>query len=152
YDTGDLFAFQTADADSLTGAMRFNGTSAGAPRTAGRIASVIAEARRLFRSSVVGRPALASGPAGVVKKGPLQDGRLDAAELVRLMHHVAVPALGPSPARFFVEGFGALDDRAMADARSVLRGGLTLAARDQEDQEYAATEQLRAVTFAGRCA
>jgi hypothetical protein len=152
YDTGDLFAFDTAAANSLTETMRFNGTSASAPRTAGRIASIIADARHMLGATTVRRPALATGRAGSsVRMGPLRDGRLDAKELVQLLHHVARPAMEPGPGRFFVEGFGALDAGALDAARQIMRGRLAEPARDPEDAEFAATEQLRNAAFVGRC-
>jgi hypothetical protein len=134
YQTGELYDFRTASFDSETGTMRFGGTSGATPRTAGWAATLLAHARSLRT-----RP----------DRGPMADGVLDRAELVRLLHHVAEPSMPGSPAAFYVEGFGALNSRAIRRAERVLEGRLGEPSRPQDDASEAQVEAWRAAAFSG---
>jgi hypothetical protein len=150
YETGELYSFPAAGPDSLDGTVHFGGTSGATPRTAGWAATLIAAARRATGGGAVGG-ALASGRR--VARGPLADGKLTGAELGMLMRHVAVPAEAATPARYFVEGYGALNARAVAAAVAVLQGRAAEPARPDEDAASAATREARAALFnAARCA
>ena len=78
------------------------------------------------------------GPGGRrPPRGPLHDGDLTARELVDLMHHTAVPHEPPGPTRYFIEGYGAINDTSQALAMRVLRGEAAEPARPQEDADDA---------------
>lgn len=134
YETGDRFSFPAADPNALTGSATFGGTSGASPSTAGRAASLIAHARSLLAR-------------GVRPPGPLKDGRFTSDELTDLLHRVARPAEPPSPVRYLAEGYGALDDRAIAHARAVLAGEQPLPDRREEDEMHARVEELREILF-----
>jgi hypothetical protein len=133
YQTGELYDFVTAGYDSETGTMRFGGTSGATPRTAGWAADLIGRARQQQT-----RPRL----------GPMADGRLDEAELIRLMRHVAMPSMSGQPGAFYSEGYGALSRSAVHQAFRVLAGETTEPVRAADDAAEAQVEQARAAAFA----
>lgn len=162
YETGDRFRYDAADPNSLDGAVTFGGTSGASPSTAGRATVLIRYAREVLGSSWTGarRGVLAAAPARhlparravqgsmeLPARGPLADGDLTAAELTSVLHHVAIPAEPPTPARYFVEGYGALNDEAMRRAVDVLRGALPEPERPSEDAAHDAVESLREAAF-----
>jgi hypothetical protein len=150
YDTGELFSFRAAAPDSFTGTIQFGGTSGATPRTAGWAAGVIAEARTAM-GGTASRHAYAVGARRA--RGPLSDGVLTGPEVARLLRHVAVPAEPASPARYFVEGYGALGPAAAHRALDVIRGRAAEPARPDEDTAAASTRTARAAAFTGqRCA
>lgn len=156
YETGDRFDFPAADADSLHGSMDFGGTSGATPSTAGRAAEVLAFARQLLQSTSTGvrDGALAATRTAhrLPRTGPLADGRLEAGELTDLLHHVAIPSEPETPARYLVEGYGALNKPAIEMAKRVLSGDATEPARPQEDAMHESVEQARGALFAApRC-
>lgn len=146
YDTGELFAFPAAAADSLTGEREFGGTSGAAPRTAGDAALLVAEARRILRSPHGDAPggALARAGRGVrpPARGPLRDGALTRDELQRVMRHTAVPYFS-SPEGYAVEGYGAITPTSVRHAIQVLRGVAEEPRRDAEDAFHANVDAVR---------
>jgi hypothetical protein len=150
YEVGELYSFMAAGPDSFDGTAHFGGTSGATPRVAGWAARLVEEARRITGGGPV-RGALAAGRR--VSRGPLADGRLTGGELTDLLRHVAMPAEPASPGRYFVEGYGAVNARAVAAARAVLRGSKVAPARPDEDTAAASTRQARAALFNdARCA
>ncbi len=150
YETGDRFDFLAADPDSLAGSARFGGTSGATPSTAGRAADVLESARGLTGSMWTGvrDGAVAVGPRSArPPMGPLRDGRLEADELMRLLHHVAIPAEPQSPVRYLIEGFGALNDDAVVHAKSVVAGTAAEPDRRDEDRLHEVVETLRSALF-----
>lgn len=149
YETGELYSFTAAGPDSLDGTAHFGGTSGATPRTAGWAANLVASARRITSGN------RASGFLAVgrrVARGPLADGKLTGAELADVLRHAAVPAEPASPGRYFVEGYGALNAKAVASAVPVLAGKALQLPRPDEDAAAAATRQARAALFnAARC-
>ncbi|MCU1600346.1 MAG: hypothetical protein JWO22_1055, partial [Frankiales bacterium] len=93
YETGEQFSFLAAAPDSLTGTQHFGGTSGATPRTAGEAALLISAARNEVHQTQVRPGLLAVGPSHAAR-GPLTDGQLSNAELVRLLHHIATPHSG----------------------------------------------------------
>lgn len=157
YETGDRFRYDAADPSSLDEAVTFGGTSGAAPSTAGRATTLIGYAREILGSTWTGarRGVLAAARPGraLPARGPLADGDLTAAELTSLLHHVAIPAEPPTPARYFVEGYGALNDEAVRHAADVLRGARPEPERPAEDAAHDAVETVREAAFsdARRC-
>lgn len=157
YETGDRFQFDSANSDSLSDSMAFGGTSGATPSTAGRATKLIQHARTLLGSSFTGarhqKLARAGRSALVPKDGPLADGDLKASELIDVLHHIARPAEPASPARYLIEGFGALNhDNVLALGKRVLSGRAKLPERPQEDAMHEHVETTRAATyFEGRC-
>lgn len=153
YETGELFSFPAAAPDALSGSVHFGGTSGATPRTAGRAAALVDEARLLLNSRARGAH-LADAARGVrlPAYGPLADGSLTAQELVRLLHAVAVPALSqPGVSRYAVEGYGALTPAAQQTAVQVLRGATQMPVRGEDDTANATAEQGRASVVDARC-
>lgn len=149
YDTGELYSFQVAAPDSVDGSVHFGGTSGATPRTAGWAANLVIEARRLLRAS----PSRTT-PTGLVvrgraaprlARGPLADGSLTGPELVDVLLHVARPATPATPARYFLEGYGALGPAPYSLARRVLAGSAALPVRADEDTAYTLVHRARAV-------
>lgn len=156
YETGDRFVFDSADADSLGGSMPFGGTSGAAPSTAGRAAALIQHARSILGSSYTGARegalARSDDPSTFPTTGPLRDGRLTANELAQVMHRIAEPAEPPSPARYLVEGYGALTSNSINRAREVIAGVRSLPERPEEDSMHEFVETARASVFSeSRC-
>lgn len=152
YETGELFSFPAAAPDSLSGSVHFGGTSGATPRTAGRAAALVDEARQLLDSRGRGvHLADAARGARLPRTGPLADGSFSAQELVRLLHAVAVPALSAPGARYVVEGYGALTPAAQSAAVQVLRGTADMPARVEDDSANTAAEQLRSALVDARC-
>jgi hypothetical protein len=157
YETGDRFEFMAADPDSLQGSSLFGGTSGAAPSTAGRAATLVEFARDLvgaIEGTRVRDGALVEARRGArtPSEGPLQDGELTREELTDLLHHVAVPAEPASPARYLVEGYGALNGQAIQLARRVLRGTAEEPSRPDEDVMYGIVEEIRMALFpSARC-
>jgi hypothetical protein len=133
YQTGELYDFPTAGFDSETATMRFGGTSGATPRTAGWAAVLLAHSRQL---------------TGTPRRGPLTDRRLDAAELTRLLHHIAVPSMAGQPGAFYQEGYGALTRGAVQRGFRVLDGDAAEPARPSDDADEAQVERARAAAFA----
>lgn len=147
YETGARFSFPAASGDDLSGSQPFGGTSGATPTVAGYAAGLITEARRLLGAagprtdaSLVSRRAGGPRPPG---RGPLADGRFTRDELVRLLHHTAVPAEPGSPARYALEGYGATTPMSHARALAVLRGAAAEPQRPEEDAAHDQVEQLR---------
>jgi hypothetical protein len=151
YETGAPFSYQAAAPDSTSGTTHFGGTSGATPLTAGWAARLVAHARSVVRSTTgSSHGALAAGPHKT-RHGPLVDGRLTRAELVDLLHLVAVQHSGlPQGAAYAVEGYGALDGHSILRAEAVLDGTEPLPARSPDDQADAAAHQVRAAVFT-RC-
>lgn len=151
YETGDRFKYDAADPGSVDGAVTFGGTSGAAPSTAGRATTLIRYARHVLGSSWTGvrRGVLAEARPGrdLPSRGPLADGDLTATELTSLLHHVAIPAEPPTPARYMVEGYGALGDEAIARAMDVLRGAEPEPVRAAEDSAHELVETGREALF-----
>jgi hypothetical protein len=163
----------TTGSTSVTG----SGTSAATPYVAGGAARIILEARRILGDTRTGYrgDVLASGRAGVVKSGPLSDGRFTYAELKDVLFHTAtarpvaehddgavcgadmapynstpvqwsqVPAAFP---QYPLIGYGGVDTPARALAFKVLRGTVAMPARSQEDVIYAQDQQARTHLYA----
>lgn len=150
YETGDLFAFRTTAYASLTGQQDFGGTSGAAPRTAGRAAVLIGQARRLLGDRDGG--AEPRGKAGRFKRGPLADGTFTRAELEQLLRATARPSLPASPARHAAEGYGGHDEGTTGTALRVLAGQEDLPARPDEDVAQARVDAARsAILDAAGC-
>lgn len=150
YETGDLFTFRTSDYASLTGEQDFGGTSGAAPRTAGRAAILIDEARWLLGDRDGG--AEPRGRPGRVKRGPLADGSFTRAELEQLLRSTASPSLPPSPARHAAEGYGGHNEATTKAALRVLAGQEEAPARADEDAAQARVDAARsAVLNASGC-
>jgi hypothetical protein len=153
YETGELFSFPAAAPDALSGSVHFGGTSGATPRTAGRAALMVAEARGLLGNGSRRGTHLAeaSNRARLPHAGPLADGSLSSDELVRLLHSVAVPALPAAGARYALEGYGALNAAAQRNAQQILQGAAAMPDRSTDDQANAAAEQQRAALVDARC-
>lgn len=155
YVTGDLYSFDAASPDALTGPAPFGGDSGAAPLTAGRAATLLAAARARLQTPNAPRAGLLAwlGPAArQPTKGPLADGRLTAAELSLVLRHTATRALPDSPASYAVEGYGAMTAASMRLAASVLAGTAALPDRSQDDTDYAAVTAARSAIFnSARC-
>ncbi|MDQ1699752.1 MAG: hypothetical protein QOG34_1615 [Frankiaceae bacterium] len=153
-----------------------SGTSAATPYVAGGAARIILEARRILGDSHTGYrgDVLASGRAGVVKSGPLADGKLTKAELKDVLFRTAtarpvaerndgavcdttqapynstpvkwsdVPA---AVQQYPLIGYGGVDTPARELAFRVLRGTAALPARAQEDALYAADQAARTQAY-----
>lgn len=145
YETGDSFDTEAASSNSLDGTSSFGGTSAAAPSTAGRAATLIQEARSLLGSSGASRGLLAkaSGTLPLPRSGPLADGDLSATELSDLLHAVALPSLPASPARYLYEGFGALNDDAIDHATRILEGKAEMPVRSEDQAMHEQVEAMR---------
>jgi hypothetical protein len=149
FESGDRYEFQSAGPHSLTGTSRFGGTSGASPSTAGRAANLIRTAREILGDDGTRPPGLLAerGDGAVAPAaGPLADGSFTAAELAAVMHAIAVPEL-VGPARYYVEGYGALNTGAMAAAGPILRGEQPLPTRADDDAAHARSEELRAAKF-----
>lgn len=157
YETGDRFEFESADSESSSGSMGFGGTSGATPSTAGRATSLIQHAREILGSRFTGarggKLARARGDARPPETGPLADGDLTATELTDVLHHIAQPAEPASPARYLLEGFGALNtDGVMAVGETILSGTAEMPERAQEQAMHEQVEAARgAAFFEGRC-
>lgn len=149
YETGDRYNFLAADSESLDGEANFGGTSGAAPSTAGRATELITFARALLgsRSSGVDAGVYARGKQKLPQDGPLRDGDLTAAELTELLHHTAEPAEPEGPARYLVEGYGALSNETVALAKDVLTGRTAMPQRNQEDEWHQRVEAHRELLF-----
>lgn len=152
YETGDLFDSRTANSSSLHSSEGFGGTSAAAPSTAGRAASLIQRARALLESSGSSRGPLveAGGAARRPHSGPLADGDFTSAELADLLHSVAIPSLPASPLRYLYEGFGALNDDAIKHADRILEGRAEMPERPEDQAMHEQVEAARGPMM-GRC-
>ncbi|MFN2540055.1 MAG: S8 family serine peptidase [Mycobacteriales bacterium] len=150
YDTGELYSFPAASPDAFDGSVHFGGTSGATPRTAGWAADLLIEARRLLRATPnrTTRVGLAvRGRTGSrLPHGPLADGAFNGRELVDVLLHVAQPAAPATPARYFVEGYGALGSAPVSLGRRVLGGTTALPTRADEDSAYALVHRARAAT------
>jgi hypothetical protein len=148
YETGELYSYPAAAPDSSGGTVHFGGTSGATPRTAGWAARLVAHARttvRQSRASAAGT--LASGPRQT-RSGPLADGRLTRAELVAVLHAVAVPHSGlPDGPAYAAEGYGALGAAPVARAERILDGVEPMPSRRADDAADAGARQARAVAF-----
>lgn len=152
YDSGDLYAFATASSESTSGSMTFGGTSGATPRTVGRAAEVVAAARRTLGQQGRARAgALASGPR-VPARGPLRDGVLSAVEVADLLRSTAVPATPPQPARYLIEGYGALSSTTTRQAIAQMLGQQPRQDRSDDDRAHQVTVTARQAMFPpGRC-
>ncbi len=149
-----------------------SGTSAATPYVAGGAARIILEARRILGDTHTGYrgDVLASGRAGIVKSGPLADGKFTYAELKSVLFHTATArpvaehddgsvcdaTFAPYnstpvqwsqvPAAFQqypLIGYGGVDTPARTLAFKVLRGTAAMPSRPQEDMIYAQDQQVR---------
>lgn len=147
YETGDRMDFPAAAADSLTQPQPFGGTSGATPSTAGRATLLIEHARKLLRSThngvVGGKLAVAGSRAIIPRRGPLADGDLTAAELTKVLHNVAVPFFPQNPLRYYLEGYGHLNEDIIDRAKRVLSGLEKLEPRPEEDTQHAQWEDVR---------
>lgn len=154
-----------------------SGTSAATPYVAGSAARIILEARRILGDSHTGYrgDVLASGRAHLVKSGPLADGKFTYAELKDTLFHTATArpvaehndgaVCGADMAQYYTTpvqwsqvppavqqypfiGYGGVDTPARLLAFKVLRGTAAMPARAQEDQIYAADQQVRKQLYA----
>jgi hypothetical protein len=162
----------TTESSDTTG----SGTSAATPYAAGGAARIILEARRILGDTHTGYrgDVLASGRAGIVKSGPLADGRFTYAELKNVLFHTAtarpvaehddgavcdttfapynstpvqwsqVPA---AVQQYPLIGYGGVDTPARTLAFRVLRGTAPMPARPDEDTIYAKDQQFRAQMY-----
>lgn len=155
YETGDRLRFSSSDPDSLSGSSEFGGTSGATPSTAGRATELVQYARSILGSTWTGTRAgvLARISPGrqAPSRGPLRDGDLTNAELVRLLHNAAIPAEPPGPTRYLIEGYGALNEEAVALAKHVLAGKSKAPDRPDEDRAHEQVEAVRAAAYAERC-
>ena len=149
YDAGELFVFPAPESTSVDGFATFGGTSGASPRMAGRAAVLIDEARRILGSpGSRGKNLTAGGTRPRPRSGPLADGQFTADELEALLHATAVPAEPDTPARYDIEGFGAITDASMKTAAAVLRGGTPPGPRPNEAEAHARAEAARAALAA----
>lgn len=155
YETGDRMEFPAATYDALKGSQEFGGTSGATPSTAGRATLLIEHARRLFGSTQAGvaRGALARASLGVSPppRGPLADGDFTGGELTDVLHGVATPYTPPSPARYYAEGYGAVNGDAVDRAKRVLEGRETLPPRPDDDAQHEQWEARRESVFQAAC-
>lgn len=155
YETGDRMVFPAASHEALSGPQDFGGTSGATPSTAGRVTLLIEHARHLLASRYNGvrhgKLAQAARGAKVPRKGPLADGDLSAGELTRILHDVAVPSTPANPLRYYHEGYGAIDKRAIARAKRVLAGTESLPARPDDDAQHERWEALRKSALQSVC-
>jgi len=157
YETGDRFEFESADSESLGGSMGFGGTSGATPSTAGRATELIEHARSIlgsrFTGARAGSLARSEDRRRLPKKGPLADGKLEAAELTEVLHHIAQPAEPASPGRYLLEGFGALNgEKVLELGKAILSGTEEMPDRAQEQAVHEQVEGARrAAYFDGRC-
>lgn len=151
YETGERFSYSAAAPDSLNRLTHFGGTSGATPLTAGWAARLVAHARSVLGATGgAANGALAAGPRRP-RRGPLADGRLTRNELVALLHTVAAQHSGlPGGAAYALEGYGALDGKAIALAEDALDGRVSLPARPADDAADAAARQVRAAVMS-RC-
>jgi hypothetical protein len=153
-----------------------SGTSAATPYVAGGAARVLLEARRILGDTRTGVRAgvVAQGRPGLVRGGPLADGRFTMAEWRDLVLHTAtarpmaehddgppcdaasapyqatpvkwsdVPAQFPA---YLLIGYGAVDTPAKALAFKVLQGKAPMPSRPDEDRYRGVDQQLRAAFY-----
>jgi hypothetical protein len=153
-----------------------SGTSAATPYVAGGAARVLLEARRILGDTRTGVRAgvVAQGAPGLVRSGPLADGRFTMTEWRDLVLHTAtarplaehddgppcdalsapyqatpvkwsdVPAQFPA---YLLIGYGAVDTPAKALAFKVLQGEAPMPSRPDEDRYRGVDQQLRATFY-----
>lgn len=152
YETAELFSFQAASPDALSGGTHFGGTSGATPRTAGRAAVLVDHARAVLGGRASGTALATRAPRAVAPKtGPLADGRLEGGELADVLRRTARPAEAVEGPRYLVEGFGALSETTTRVAQDVLSGKTALPLRPMDEQFHQVSERLRAAAFSGRC-
>lgn len=156
------------------------GTSAATPHVAAGAARLLREARRLLRDPSTGvrgtgpDAVVARGRAGLLRRGPLADGRLTMAEWRRVLLTTATarPAASADDARVCDHnwgpygatpllwedlpeqvpehlsiGYGAVDSPAWTRGVAVLRGELELPARTRTDDYFARDDQVRRAAY-----
>ncbi|MBV9096843.1 MAG: hypothetical protein JO079_02190, partial [Frankiaceae bacterium] len=146
------------------------GTSAATPYVAGGAVAELMEARRLLGDHRTGvhDGIVAQGRAGLVKSGPLADGKLTLAEWRRVLmttataRPVAQPTDGPActttagpewsavPAAFpeyVAIGYGAVDAPARALATKVLAGTATMPDRSAADRFFSGYDAASSATY-----
>ena len=156
------------------------GTSAATPYVAGNAARLLREARGLLRDPSTGvrgtgqEAVVARGRPGIVRRGPLSDGRLTMGEWRRVLLATATtrPAASADDARVcdhnwgpygatpllwkdlpeqFPEhvniGYGAVDPPAWTRGVAVLRGKVDLPVRTRTDEFFARDDQLRRAAY-----
>ncbi|MEA2498762.1 MAG: hypothetical protein QOH26_1167 [Actinomycetota bacterium] len=154
YETGALFSFRAPAPDSYEGSFQFGGTSGATPLTAGWASKLIQEARTILDVRGSSGRFLARAHAGrrLPSRGPLADGDFTARELTDLLHHTARPAEPASALRYFLEGYGAVDEKTISSAMKVLRGDKAEPVRPQEDEAHRQAEAARGALFSSeRC-
>lgn len=164
-DWGASYDSTTASSDSLGG-----GTSAATPYVAAGAVAELMTARRLLgdRHTGVRDGVVASGRAGLVKQGPLADGKLTLAEWRRVLmttattRPVAQPTDGPTcgqtvgpewsavPAAFpeyVAIGYGVVDIPARALAGKVLAGTASIPDRATTDAFFSGYDAVDRAAF-----
>ncbi len=151
-----------------------SGTSGATPFAAGGAARVLLRARQILGDSGAGVHGriVARGPAGIVDKGPLADGKLTLNEWKTLVFKTATPRpkrqhedgptcnpglYGPTPIKWedipreypeYVHiGYGAVDEPAYRLAKKVLAGRKELPARSETDAFFAGDRRVREATY-----
>jgi hypothetical protein len=151
------------------------GTSGATPFAAGGAARILLEARRILGDSGTGvtKDVVASGPAGLVKDGPLKDGKFTLEEWRRTLYVTATPRpkatkedgaicdtlsapYSSTPVKwedvpdeypeFLHIGYGAIDGESHALAMKVINGAAP-PDRSRTDQYFAVDHQLRTAMY-----
>ena len=155
YDLGELYSFPSLSATSLTDTAWFGGTSGATPRLTGDAALLVSFARSLLRTPNTDElgPHLATLGTGGHRPsaGPLSDGKLDASELATLLYATAQPA-SSVPDNFALEGYGAYNRGAIANAERILAGAAAEPGRTADDEQKHVVDAERSVVFGSyRC-
>jgi hypothetical protein len=152
YQTGALGSFTAAGADAVNDTQHFGGTSGASPRTAGYALRLIDAARSILGAGRHNADLASLAPGATPPtRGPLADGRFTVDELTALMHHTAAPYEVASPARYLIEGYGAVNDATVTTAIRVLTGEIAEPARPDEDKAHDAVTQARRAFFQNYC-
>jgi hypothetical protein len=150
------------------------GTSAATPFVAGGAVRILLDARAILGDDSTGvhDGVVASGPAGLVKGGPIADGKLTLDEWKRLVFVTASPRpkaheedgppcapdiYGPTPVKwtdvpdsypeYFQIGYGAVDAESVALAGKVLRGEVDAPDRSATDTYFTQDQKVRETTY-----
>jgi hypothetical protein len=155
YEAAERYMFPAATGTAFEGSGRFGATSGATPLVAGRVAWVIAQTRALVGDAGTGARngalVVASASADLPDSGPLADGTLTWSELRTVVHQASIPALDPSPARYWVEGYGWFNAAAMNDALSIIAGANAGTDRTDDDAGQSMVDAMQQAVTA-RCA